>query len=278
MTSEGIKRILVALDASTLNKSTLLAATHLANRFHAHLETLYIEDINLLRLAELPIAREVSGSSYQVRQLTTADMERQLRTQVERLRRFVQGAAQQARLNVEFRVLRGQVASELNLALSQVDLLIMGKNTQPLRHSEKLGRITRHILESANCHVMLVQYGGAVDRPVAVLYTGTEASRRALQLGIQLAEGDHDQLSIFYPSLPANEQEALQAEAMATCAAQGINPMQLVLKDAHVAEVLTALQQCKGRILILESKPAPLTAEDRQALLQQSKVPVILVR
>ena len=278
MTSDGIKRILVALDPSELNKSTLLAATNLASRLNAQLEALFVEDINLLRLAELPIAREVSVSSRQVRQLTSADMERQLRSQVDRLRRFVQSAAQQANLKVEFRVLRGQIASELSLAIAQVDLLVMGKNTQLQRHSEKLGSITRHILASANCHVMLIQHGGAVQRPVAVLYTGSDASQRALLLAIQLAQGDHDQLSVFYPPLPVAEQEALQAQVDTACSAPGIIPMHLALKDSSADAIMLALHQCKGRMLILDTNPAPLTAEDRQTLLQQSNVPVILVR
>lgn len=278
MTSEGIKRILVALDASEVNKGMLLAATSLANRLHAQLEALFVEDINLLRLAQLPIAREISASSRQVRQLTATDMEKQLRNQVERLRRFVQSTAQQARLKVEFRVLRGQVASELSQAVSPVDLIIIGKNTQLLRHSEKLGRITRNILMSANCHVLLMQHGAVVERPVAVLYTGSEASQRALSLAMQIVQGDHDQLSVIYPPLPTEQQQALQAQVNTFAGESGITPGHFVLRNNEALDVLTALDACKGRLLLLEANPGSLSSEQRQSLLQQSKVPVILVR
>jgi len=278
MSNGSIKRILVALDASELNNSMLLAATSLASRLNAQLEALFVEDINLLRLAELPIAREVSASSRQVRQLTPADMERQLRTQVERLRRFVQSAAQQANLKVEFRVLRGQIASELNLAVTQMDLLIIGKNTQALRRSEKLGRITQAVLLSSNCNVLLLQHGAAVERPVAVLFSGSEASQRTLLLGIQLAQGDHEQLSVFYPPLPDEKQQALQEQVTALTSQFGIAPRHIVLAEINAQNILAALGTCQGRLLLLETNPDLLPDDQLQSLLRQSNIPVILVR
>ena len=48
------RRILVALDASAHSHAALAAAVALAARLHAEIEGLFVEDINLLRLAELP--------------------------------------------------------------------------------------------------------------------------------------------------------------------------------------------------------------------------------
>lgn len=278
MSNGSIKRIMVALDAGEASKTTLQVATSLASRLHAELEALYVEDINLLRLAELPIAREVSLSSRLVRQLTPAEMEKQLRNQVERLRRYVRLAAQQANLSVELRVLRGDVASQLSLAVSQMDLLIIGKNTQLLRQSEKLGRTTQAVLMSSNCNVLLLQHGAAIERPVAVLFTGDEASQRTLLLGIQLAQGDHDQLCVLYPPLPEQQQQVLQDQVTRLSARFGITPRHIGLTDMHAQSILEALRTCQGRMFLLEGKPALLPEDQLQALLRQSRVPVILVR
>ncbi|MBK7177644.1 MAG: universal stress protein [Chloroflexi bacterium] len=54
-----IQRILVALDASPHSLAALEAAIDLAERLDAELQGLFVEDINLLRLAQLPFAREL---------------------------------------------------------------------------------------------------------------------------------------------------------------------------------------------------------------------------
>ena len=53
------RRIVVALDASSHSHAALAAAVALAGRLQAELQGIFVEDVNLLRLAELPFAREV---------------------------------------------------------------------------------------------------------------------------------------------------------------------------------------------------------------------------
>ena len=64
MSNGSIKRILVALDASAANRTALQTAALLASELQAELQALFVEDINLLRLAELPFAREVVFGSH----------------------------------------------------------------------------------------------------------------------------------------------------------------------------------------------------------------------
>ena len=54
----AVKRILIALDPSRRGQSALQAAAHLAAGTGAELAGLFVEDINLLRMAGLPFARE----------------------------------------------------------------------------------------------------------------------------------------------------------------------------------------------------------------------------
>ena len=278
MSDDPIKRILVALDSSETNKSTLQVATALARKLNAQLQALFVEDINLLHLAELPFAREVSASTHIAKQLTLADMERQLSGQVRRLRQLVEQAGLQSQLPVEFKVLRGSVASELCTAVEQMDLLVVGKNTQLLRHSEKLGNITRDMLTSSKCSLLLLQHGASLERPVAVVYTGSNASRRALQLGMQLAQGDHDQLSVLYPQAPEANQQLWQDEVTTFAHAYDIDPKHIRLNENNASALLNALAACNGRILLLEADRGTFPAEQLQALLQQSTKPVILIR
>ena len=64
-----IRRILVALDASRHSLAALEAAAELAARLKAELVGLFVEDIDLLRLAGLPFAREIRYPSAIIQQL-----------------------------------------------------------------------------------------------------------------------------------------------------------------------------------------------------------------
>ena len=68
------RRILVVLDASPFGLEALEAAAGLAARLRAELQGLFVEDVDLLRLAGLPFARELAYSSSQ-RRLDVATME-----------------------------------------------------------------------------------------------------------------------------------------------------------------------------------------------------------
>ena len=71
----AIRRILVALDASTHSLAALETAAGLAARLEAELVGLFVEDINLLRAAELPFARETSFYSSSLRPLERGELE-----------------------------------------------------------------------------------------------------------------------------------------------------------------------------------------------------------
>ena len=60
-------RILVALDASPYSHAAIEVATILAADLRAELQALFIEDIDLLRLAALPFTREVDETSASMR-------------------------------------------------------------------------------------------------------------------------------------------------------------------------------------------------------------------
>ena len=278
MTNTGIKRIVVALDASEANRSALLAATSLASQLQAELQALFVEDINLLRLAELPFAREMMFGSHQGRRITLAKMEQQIQDQASRLRHFVETTAQQNKVNVEFKVLRGQISSQLRLAAQQMDLLILSKSSQLLRPGLKLVAVVQEVLATVNCNVLVLQHGATIERPVAVLFDGAEASQRALQVAIQLAQGDHDQLNVIYPAISADSQQALQQQVDTLTQPYGINAGHIQLTSNSPAAVLQTLEKYKAKVIIVEVSNDILNSDAITSLIQQSHIPVIVIR
>jgi len=277
MKKTNINRILVALDPSEVNRSTLQAATTLAINLDAELNALFVEDINLLRLAELPFAREVVYGSPTGRQINVADMERSLHTQTVRLRSLVETIAQQNQIKISLDVLRGDVASIVCSASEQSDLLVIGKNTQRLKQSLKVGSIAQTILSSASCNLMVLQHGATIERSVAVFFTGSKASQKALQLAIQLVEQDHKNLNVVYPASSAEEYAKLKQEVDAFTQAFGFEAAHIQLKDNTTVAMLDILAGCDARMLLLESRPKALSKVHTQSLIEQSSTPIILI-
>ncbi len=277
MAKTNINRILVALDSSQVNRSTLQAATTLATNLDAELNALFVEDINLLRLAELPNAREVVYGSSSYRRISVDDMERSIHTQTVRLRKLVETISQQSEMEITFDVQRGNVADLVCSASEQTDLLIIGKNTQRLRQSLKVGSITQTILSSASCNLMVLQHGATLERPVAVFFSGSMGSHKAMQLAIQIVEQDHKNLNVIYPASAEEEFNKLKQEVNSLTLPLGFEANHIQLKDDSSAAMLATLINCGARMLLLESRHDVQSKKYIQSLIEQSSTPIILI-
>lgn len=280
--AQNINRILVALDPELhlkeANHSILQAATTLARNLNAELNTLFIEDINLLKLAELPFAREIVYGAPAGRKLNVADMERSLNTQTARLRNLVETIAQQNEIKIAFEVMRGDIAHELCSASEKADLLIVGKNTQTIRRSLKIGNISKSILTSVSCNLLLLQYGATIERPVSIFYSGSQASQKALQMAIQLARQDHKNLSVIYPAGSDEEYQARTKEVDTITQPFGFRASHMQLKDNSTSAMLETMARTGARVLLLDSNTAEFNHDQIQDLISKTSTPVILLK
>ena len=158
-----IARIVVVIDASRRSRAALEAAASLAARFQAELGGLFVEDADLLRVAELPFARE-TGYSSPPRRILVSEIERSLRARAEELRRVVEARAKQADLRWSFRVKRGGLTPSTIGASEEADLLIVGHERTPPGPA------------------------GVEGEAVLVVCDETPRGRRALEIGLRIAE------------------------------------------------------------------------------------------
>ena len=278
MKAININRILVALDASAVNRSILQAATTLAVNLDAELNVLFIEDINLFRLAELPFAREIVYGSDTGRGMNVANMERSVHMQTNRLRQLVETVAQQSQMNIAFDVKRGDIASAICNASRQTDLLIFGKNTQLLKQSLKVGTIAKILLSSTHCNLMVLQHDAIIERPVVVAFDGGEISQYALSLASRLARQDHNALIVLFPEVDDYRYQQLYKQLMEKLNDAALQIHAVRLTGNTVAQILQVIKQHHGRILLLETGRSFLTNDQAQELVMQADIPIILLR
>jgi hypothetical protein len=123
--AEARGRVVLRLTAGRVQLTAIDAAVRLATAYRAEIESLYVEDIELLRLASYSFATEIpaladglgqwpGGQSSRLRRpLSVAAVERDMRLQFSGLQRLVDARAARADVIVRLRVVRAEPAEAL---------------------------------------------------------------------------------------------------------------------------------------------------------------------
>lgn len=273
-----IRRILVALDASSHSLAALEAAAELAADLKAELLGLFVEDINLVRLAELSFARAIHYPSATERQLDSPGVERELRVQAAQARQSLAAVAERVRVRWSFQTVRGRVVSELLTAAREADLLTLGKASRPLGGRVRLGSTARAVAAGAPRSVLLLQRGACIGKPVLVTYDGSVGSRQGLALGARLAQADADKLTVLVMADSPETAQRLEGQAADWLRARGLAARYRRVTGDRVRALAQAVRAEGGGVLVLGGEPVLLENEAIQQLLDELPCPVLLVR
>ena len=205
----------VAADASPQSFAALRAAAQLAEALGLELRVLYVEDINLFHLAGLPFSHEVGSFTAAVRLLDSAAVERQFRQTARRVQRAAEHVAALHRVTFTFTTARGRVPDEIEAAAQAAALVGLGRTGRiALRRgaSPRLGSTARHMLGCAGCPLLIAGDADGLRPPFTLLYTGTPAAGRALDLAVRLALHRAGRLNLLFVD---GDAQAVEAQARA---------------------------------------------------------------
>lgn len=175
-----IRRILVALDGSPESRAALAAAARLGIAAGAELSGLFVEDIELIRLAGLPFARETGVSSGVFRRLETTDVERRFRVVAERAQATLREVASPGALRSSFRVARGRVVPELLAAAREADVVATGKRSGYGPAGRRLGATARGLIAHLRAPVLVGGARSSSAGPAVVICATPDVSEEAL--------------------------------------------------------------------------------------------------
>jgi len=257
-------QVLVALDSTSDNRAAMRAAVELAARLQAELLGLFLEDTNLLRLADLPFAREIRPLSAQERPLTERDLLLSLRALATRTEMELGRMAGKAKVRWSFRIERGPRLQLLMQAGGTSDVLLVGEP----RRIAKAG-----VSDSRSARRQSMVY---------LVYTGSPASQRALKTAAAMIENQVGGLTVFVVAYKRKELKRLHSEAASRLESQGIIPRVVDCLEEEgegVRNFVGNLTRLSGVALILpgdiEVPNDPLLF---QHLLDQVGCPVVVVR
>jgi nucleotide-binding universal stress UspA family protein len=279
----SIERIVVAVDASPHSLAALEAAVDLAARFEAELVGIFVEDENLLRLADLPFVHEIGIFSARRRRLDVKEMERQLRVQRRRVRRIFTLTTERAQVRRTFRVVRGTVLSEVLNAASRADVLVLGRAGWSLLRRGRLGSTVRGILPERFGLALILKEGTCLGDPLAVVYDGSRAADRALITALALhRQSDEDEmltkrLIVLLLAEDPQRAEALEDQAASILADRDAVARYRSLTGTNVLWWADLLHAEGCGLLVLPAQSSALHNSVLVALLEHLELPVLLV-
>ena len=274
--SGAIRRILVALDASPHSLAALQAAAELARLLDAELVGVFVEDINLIRLAELPISRQVSLYSTTPKNYGPEEVERELHVQAERARKALATMAQRARLRSSFQVSRGVITSEIIQAAENADMIIIGKSGWSRRR--RMGSTTRIIITQSPRQTLIIQHGARFGLHLGVLFDGTDEGLKALQVSMNLLRRRTGYLTVIVLAADVDEAREYQVEASRLLRRyeQEANYRWLLTVDAN--KLSEAAKSLDLGAVVFPVNSEKVSEEDVTEFLDETDVPVLLVR
>lgn len=230
-------RVFVAVGPAAADPLALAAAAQLAQAAGAELTALFVEDTNLLRLAELPFAMEIGATFAAPRRLTTFDVERAFKNQADELRRALAEISSTLKLELSFDVVRGRPARVLLEAAGETDLIVLASAAvRSLTHAASAS-IVRSVLHAASSGAKLRR-----PQPVAAVIRSGPAGLRALAAARSLAQASAADLVLFITGHGAEGAE-LSAEVAAWLEERGATARVVQLPDAapdRVAEIVAS--------------------------------------
>lgn len=275
-----VRRILVAFNPMTSGTALLDTAVQFARHIEAELEALFVEDIELMRLAELPFVYELSLPGGTAKPLDIGEIERTWRALAANMRQALEARAQESAVRCSFRVVRGRMDTEVRAAADAVDLVILDWNGGAVtRHARLKSRLSLAATESSRPILMLRGRQAAIES-VIVLYADAESSKAALGiaagLSAKLGSGaGSPRITIMCFGATKEQAERAETGAREILKRQGIGAN--FRRVSGTGELLAALGMPTDALLVLPESLPWLDSGEVERLVADWQGPVLVV-
>ena len=251
MSQAARRRVVVVFEPLPAGDAALAAAAALAARLSADLAGVFLEDVNLTRLAALPFAQELGRVSAMLRPIQSQDIEREFRVQAARARSALEAAAAGLRLAWTFEAVRGPGLRPVLELVQALDLVVLAAGP-PLAAPD-------------------------VARPLAVLFDGSEAAWRALDAGQLLAAASGVNLVVLVNAAERTMFEAARREVDAWLAGRNAIGRAIWLRERAAGQVCKAVRDAHAGLLFWHDGETVRDERLLASLVAGLKCPLVLV-
>lgn len=271
------RKILVAMDTSGHSRSALEAAAQLAKLSEAELRGLFVHDENWYRISHLTITNEISEITGERRNLPSQYMKQQIQLMENRIRQYMKTITRKFDINHSWSSTRGAISDELLRAAKKSDLITIGRSGHSHKKEYKLGKTARTLIRKSDKPVLLIQEGLTLNKPVIVIYDGTPAGQRSLDLGLQLSRKNDCELSILILSNRSENVQNRNREVEQKIEDTDIPVMVYTLEQDDIWNVTQIINGLRDGLLIIPKNQPLIKGEWLEKIFQLAKCPLLLI-
>lgn len=255
-------RVLLAFDHGGPATQPLATARTLIETLGGELAGLFVEDVNLLRVAALPFTREVGAISGISRPIELPDVERALRAQAEAAKQLLSELAVELSVPWSFRVERGHVLQSVLAQMTESVAAVL----IPPRLSHRFAPAT----------------GPRIRRPRAarhllVVWDRSSSETQTLAIALRLAEAQHAKVTLV---VLGNELSASDSPPQALASLLASTPPGfriLSLPRSEAAVLARQLRAAGSDLLVLRWRALGEEPGEMRALIEGVGSPVVLL-
>lgn len=273
-----VRRILAAFHPSTTSPIAIDAAVDLAARLRAELRALFIEDANLLGLAEFPFVRQVGVHGLIGKSFGREAMEGELRSFAAQAERHLAKAAGRRRIRWSFTTARGRIDEQIKAVAGTADLLILESSSRPVGRVLQLEASVRTLAKLAGGSVLMVHPTHSVSGPVHAIVESAADAARVTAAAAELAEHFESTLGVHLMAIDEAGREEVGAIVRDHLGGIAESASVEGLSACNTQDLKRLLDLTSGGTLILSAESALLVDETAWRKIAKAPCAVLLVR
>jgi nucleotide-binding universal stress UspA family protein len=277
------RRVVVAFDWGSESGAAVETVAALAARLQAELKAMFVEDIDLVRLAQHADVRTFSAMSAAGRPLQVDHLTRELNARLARARRAIEDAAARRRLPCAFEVCRGRLLAEALNAAGSDDLLIVSWTPATAAFADASDQappmvVARALAEARARSVLLLHPRAPANGPVLVAYDGSDAAQAALSTAAMLADRNADAIEVALLAAPVEDAAAWARTIASVFAAAPQGPALVELPTAGLDAFCRQAARRGAGLMVLGANLALADGGAGRRALERAACSVLLVR
>lgn len=265
-------RVVVWLDPTAPQEASLQVLAPLGA--DAEILGLFVEDLDLLDLSRLSVAREITFDGPAAQELSQDRTEQQFRAHGARMRSMFEAAARKIAARHSFRVARGVLRTELLKLAADYDTLVLSHSRRQFGPRLTIRAQLGELLVGGPRTLVFVQERWSTGQRIVAMFDGSPASEVALSLAATVAQSEHLGLSVWLPEDQADELKEHAVEMLAESMTYSLR----AVATRDIGALVRAANSENARVIIVPAADPAETRDLVAGLLDRANCSVIVAR
>lgn len=278
---EARGRVIVRTTSTRVSDHAIRAAVRIAQAYRSEIESLYIEDTELVALSRFPVVREIAGTGGSWRTLDPNTIMRELRLHYRATQRQLAALAEAAQVPVRERFIRDEPLRALAVTCADCGPWNVVVLSEPFGGGSS-GAIAAVLdnVEDATGLVMVGPRAHRTDGPVVMMLEDIDAIAGMLRAGDRLVDGTDTPLVLAIISADADTASWIEGQVRLMLAGRGdLHIVHLPLAQAEPALAAEAIRRMRPGFVIARFGGLVVpAAEDLSPLAAALECPLLLTR